>query len=172
MSLLRLGFCASLALAGVLALPGCDGSDGTTGPTFVTELAIQDAAGMSKQDFARGETVFLVMTVRNRSNQTIEVQPPASCADHEFMVAPMRSSDPLWRASFGIFCILQVQSITFAPLETKTFRGQWNQVDNSQQPVPAGSYEIFGTLADNFFPGQQGSKPSQLSSTLKLININ
>jgi hypothetical protein len=64
----------------------------------VTELATQDAAGMSKQNFNRGETVYLVMTVRNRSNQSVEVQPPVSCADHEFMVAPMPSSAPLWRA--------------------------------------------------------------------------
>lgn len=172
MSLISKIVLSGMISSGFLAVVTCTSSNGTTGPTFVTELALQDSAGTGRQAFAVGETVRLVMTVRNRTQQVIEVQLPGWCGESEFMIAPSRTSTPLWKLSSNIACIQTVTRTLFAPLETKTFRVDWNQRDDVGQQVAVGDYEAFATMADRLFPGQPGSRPSELSSTLRLFTIN
>jgi hypothetical protein len=163
-----------LMLATVLALAGgatgqsCSLSNlgkGTGGdqPVFVATLAVRDAAGADTDIFDVGESVTLVLTVRNRMNSQ-QTATFTTSRTSDFVVVKDGTADVLWQQSggqAGTTTGTVATQVTFAARETKTFTATWNQTDNGGNQLDEGTYEVRGALVYDGFD----SNPLALNET-------
>ncbi len=137
-------------------------TDGSAGPTFVTDLTLKTAGGAVSEEFAPGEPVTLEITVRNRARREVVVQFPSGY-QFDFVVVDRGTDRIRWKWSRHVVFIQASTEIVFAPDETRTFAIEWSQVDDDGRPVGPGNYEARGVLTfaefatDPLFPHQQGS---------------
>lgn len=121
------------------------GGGGSSQPSFVTNLQIQDATGAASDTFTQGETIRLVLTVRNRLNTSASVE-FTTARQSDFVVVPETSSVAVWKWSSGRAFEQVATKLDFAAGETKTFTVNWNQVGSNNAPVLPGTYEARGVL--------------------------
>jgi Intracellular proteinase inhibitor len=151
---------------------GNDDDDGDE-PDFVTRLEIQDASGQITDTFERGELIQMVLTVRNRRDETVTVEFPTT-RTFDFVVMRENSDSVEWQLSEGPGSTPPSTiptTIDFGPNETQTFTTTWNQIDNDGNDARTGAYEARGVLVYDGFDSNP-LRPNQLGSTLERFTIN
>lgn len=143
--------------------PPEESEESGNGPTFTTTLVLKDAAGVEKTSFQAGERLTLQLTVRNRTNQTVEVD-FASGHQYDFYVFPSGSNRHVWVWSSTAFFTQATSTQTFAAGESKVFTAGWDTDTR-------GTYEARGVLLfDGLF--ENPLAPHELGSTLQEFTIN
>ncbi|MGA9855185.1 MAG: BsuPI-related putative proteinase inhibitor [Gammaproteobacteria bacterium] len=141
-------------------------NDGTNsdGPIFVTTLAVEDANGNAASSFSQGAEIQFVLSVRNRtsSSQTISF---STAQKYNFEVLDSGTATEAWTWSLGQSFTQSTTSLTFAAGETQTFTVTWDQVDDTDQPVPTGSYEVIGGMTCTNNSSSSSSSSTSTSST-------
>ena len=155
------------------SLRGSDNSgDGGDDPTFVATLQLQDIQGNVTDTFSRGESVQMILTVRNRRDTTESVDFTDSRTS-DFVVVRGNSDTVVWQLSKESAAPSPIPgTLQFAPGESMTFTTTWNQTDSdSDEQVRNGTYEARGVLV---FDGFDSSplRASQLGSPLERFTIN
>ena len=91
-----------------------------------------------------GDTVLLKLTLRNTSDEPVQFvtggRPP-----HDFIVTSA-DGEEVWNWLCARNQLLPLDGRTLQPGEGLEFVGEWEQVDNRGEPVPAGKYLIRGVL--------------------------
>ncbi len=149
-----------------------DSGDGGDDPTFVTTLQLQDNEGNVTNSFQRGESIQMILTVRNRRDTTETIEFTDS-RQSDFLVVRENSSGIVWQLSEESAAPSPgPTTLEFAPGETKTISIIWNQTDSdSDDQVRVGTYEARGVIV---FDGFDNSplRSSQLGSPLERFTIN
>lgn len=127
---------------------GCEGSDQQE--LYLEERA--DEAFLSAVDYSLsaltevsyGETVQLKLVLRNVSDEPVSFglagRPP-----NDFVVTTP-DGEQVWHWLCAKIVQLPIDLATLAPGEVLEFTGEWEQVDNRGEPVPHGTYLVYGTL--------------------------
>jgi hypothetical protein len=173
-----------LTLLGVLAL--CAGSssrgcsfrdsnndgDGGDNPDFVATLQLQDASGNVTGTFERNELIQMILTVRNRTDDT-QTLTFTTTRTSDFLVVREGTDDVVWQLSEETGPPTTTPTtMDFAPDETKTFTTTWDQTrSDSGDTVSTGAYEARGVI---IFDGFEANplRASQLGSPLERFTIN
>jgi hypothetical protein len=141
-------------------------NDGTNsdGPIFVTSLAVEDVNGNAASSFSSTAEIQFVLNVRNRtsSSQTISFN---TAQEYNFEVLDSGTATEIWTWSLGQTFSQSTTSLTFVAGETKTFTVKWEQLDDTGQLVPTGSYEAIGGMTCTSNSGSSTSSSSTASST-------
>jgi hypothetical protein len=146
-----------------------DDLDSGDGPRFSTRLVLRDSSGTETYTFARGDLITFELTVRNRTNQTVTI--PACCPpDPEFFAFEEDTRQLLWRWTEGQPAPAVVSNLVFSPLETKTLRGEWNQVVRTGEMIPAGAYEARGAIRSPEIRGDPLAT-SEVGSNLRSFTV-
>ena len=91
-----------------------------------------------------GDTVSMKLKLQNTSDEPVQFftggRPP-----HDFVVTTANGEE-VWRWKCAKIILLPLDGNTLEPGEELEFAGEWEQVDNRGEPVPAGSYFIAGVL--------------------------
>ena len=93
---------------------------------------------------AYGKTVHIKLTLRNISDEPAQFYMGGIPA-HDFVVATA-DGENIWRWQCGQIILQPLVRKTLEPGEELELVGQWEQVDNKAEPVPAGTYLIKGIL--------------------------
>lgn len=137
----------SLIAAALLGASQCQNNSnngiGPNGPNFVTTLAVEDANGNVASTFSSGDQIQFVLSVRNRSS-TSQTLSFSTAQQYNFEVLNSGTSTEVWTWSLGQSFSQSTSSLTFQAGETQTFTVTWNQVNDTNQLVPIGSYEVIG----------------------------
>ena len=142
-------------------LPGED--ENADVPTFTTTLVLRDSAGVARNSFQAGDLITFELSVRNRTNQPVELD-FASGHQYDFFAFEAGSSDVVWLWSSTALFTQAASTLTFAAGETKVFSVIWSQGER-------GSYEGRGAvLFDGLWTNRQA--PHELGSTLVPFTIN
>jgi Intracellular proteinase inhibitor len=176
----RRGLPRLVTVAGVLAIClganqrsctffGINSDDLNPDLSFRTELELRNSRGGQTDTFALGETVTMVLTVRNLLETEATVQFPTS-QQFDFVVLRPDSDTVVWRWSDDNGPFTQAATeLDFAAGETKTFTRSWNQTDSTGAPLAAGTFEARGVLmfsdftADPRVENQQASEFESLT---------
>ncbi len=134
-------------LACLIAAPGggCAASEGPVAkPDFETRLTLKNAAGEAAREFRGGETVTLVVTLRNRADAPRTLTLPTS-QTHDCLVYDGNHKE-VWRYSAGRMFAQMITEMTLAPGESRAFTVTWKQIDAQGRPLPPGDYEVVGLV--------------------------
>ena len=93
---------------------------------------------------AYGKTVGVKVTLRNISNEPVLV-PMGSVPAYDFVISTIEGEN-IWRWQCGQVILDIMGGETLEPGEEMELVGEWEQVDNRGEPVPAGTYLIRGAL--------------------------
>ena len=93
---------------------------------------------------AYGKTVHMKLTLRNISDEPAQFYMGGIPA-HDFAVATA-DGENIWRWQCGQIILAAMVGETLEPGEELELVGEWEQVDNKAEPVPAGTYLIKGIL--------------------------
>ena len=172
-------------LACLLAAPagGCAArEEPVTQPDFETRLVLKNAAGEEASAFRSGETITLVVTIRNRAAAPRSLTFSSSQTHDCFIyaAAPKDAGVPkdaggdsggdaggrreVWRHSAGRMFAQVITDLTLAPGESRSFTATWNQTDAKGKPVPPGRYEAVGLVAGR----APGCRSDSVSFTISL----
>lgn len=146
--------------------------DGGNNPTFVATLELQNASGEVSDSFARGATIQMVLTVRNRRDTTETIDFTDS-RTRDFVVVRANSDNVVWQLSKETAAPSPTPaSLTFGPNETQTFTTIWDQTESdSGDQVRTGAYEARGVLVFDGFDDHP-LRASQRGSPLERFTIN
>ena len=92
---------------------------------------------------AYGETVSLKLTLKNSSDAPVQFYTGSS--PHDFVVATVHGQE-VWHWRCGKTFPMIMRQINLEPGEELVLVGEWEQMDNWGEPVPAGTYLIRGML--------------------------
>ena len=115
---------------------------------------------VSQADY--GETVSMKLTLKNSSDGPVQFytgSPP-----HDFVVATVYGQE-VWHWKCGKIFPADLRQINLEPGEEFVLVGEWEQMNNWGEPVPAGTYFIRGMLT--LEPGGRFSTPPQELEVLK-----
>ena len=91
-----------------------------------------------------GETIRMKLVLRNISSRPVEFymggRPP-----HDLMVTTP-SGKQVWHWKCARVAQMPLDVAKLRPGEIKEFTGEWEQVDNRGNPVPSGTYLVYGIL--------------------------
>ena len=96
---------------------------------------------VSQADY--GETVSMKLTLKNSSDQPVQFYTGSS--PHDFVVATVNDQE-VWHWRCGKTFQMIMREINLEPGEELVLAGEWEQMDNWGEPVPAGTYLIRGML--------------------------
>ena len=146
---------AALALALVLLpLVGCEETESVITnepPDFQTTLGLEDAAGVSSTAFQTGETVTMILTIRNNTDAYQTLRFPTSQI-YDFVVTDPSGAE-VWRWSKSQAFNPSSTRVDFRPRQTMTFREPWTQIRNDGTPVAAGDYDARGEVPADVVQG-------------------
>jgi Intracellular proteinase inhibitor len=148
-----------------------DSGDGGDDPTFVATLQLQSVTGEVTDTFQRQELIQMVLTVRNRTDETRTLDFDTS-RQSDFVVVRDNTDNVVWQLSDVSAPESPTPStLEFAPNQVRTITTSWNQIDSNGDQVRVGSYEARGVL---IFDGFDSSplRASQLGSPLERFTIN
>lgn len=129
-------------------------------PDFETRVALKNAAGDEARAYGGGETITLVVTLRNRADGPRTLTLPTS-QTHDCLVYDGNHKE-VWRYSAGRIFAQVITELTLAPGESRTFTVTWKQIDAQGRPVPPGDYETVG-LVPGRVPGcRSGAVPFKI----------
>lgn len=145
--------------------------DGGNNPTFVATLQLQDASGNVTDTFQRDEVIQMILTVRNRTDETQRIEFPTS-RQSDFVVVRENTNDVVWQQSDEDAApSITPSTLEFAPNQVRTITTLWDQIDGNGDPARVGAYEARGVI---IFDGFEDSplRASQLGSPLERFTIN
>lgn len=143
--------------------------DNSDSPSFVTELQLQDIDGQITDSFAPGDTITLVLTVRNRLDTAASIQFPTG-RQSDFVVVRQDSDEVVWKWSTGRNFAQTQSELEFAAKQSRTFTFDWSQQDDNGNPLPSGNYEARGVLVYSDFDVSP-LKPNPQGSTLLRFTV-
>jgi hypothetical protein len=149
------------ALSVLLLLLGnsnCSQNNESDAPQFVTSLLVENSSGVVSGGFAKGDTINLVLTIRNRSSsaQTLYFN---SSEFANFAVVDAGTASVEWNCDNDPTTCTTTGSLTtattsnggsgffqidFKAFQSKTITFSWTQIDNSGVQLAAGDYEVMG----------------------------
>lgn len=157
--LLRL-LAALFAVSLLLGNSKCSKNNASDAPQFVTTLQVENTSGQVSGGFSQGDTVNLVLTVRNRSDaaQTLFFNTSEFA---NFAVVQAGTADVVWTCdgdvsglsagtcttsgsittSSGSGGFVQIELSAF---QSKTITFIWTGRDNNGNELAKGSYEVLG----------------------------
>jgi len=145
--------------------------DGGDDPTFVATLQLQDVTGNVTDTFQRDELIQMILTVRNRTDQTQTLDFDTSLQS-DFVVVRDNTTDVVWRLSDRSAAPSNTPTtLEFAPGQVRTITTSWDQIDNNGDQVRVGTYEARGVLIFDGFDNNP-LRASQLGSQLEQFTIN
>ena len=148
-----------------------NGGDGGNDPTFVATLQLQDVTGEVTDTFERDELIQMILTVRNRTDETQTLTFDTSLQS-DFVVVRDNTESVVWRLSEDSAAPSQTPTtMEFAPNQIRTITTSWNQIDNNGDRVSVGTYEARGVLIFDGFEDHP-LRASQLGSQLEQFTIN
>jgi Intracellular proteinase inhibitor len=149
-----------------------NGGDGGDDPTFVATLQLQNSTGDTTDSFQRGETIQMVLTVRNRRDTTETIDFTDS-RTRDFVVVRANTDNVVWQLSKETAAPSPTPTtLTFGPNESQTFTTTWDQTESdSGDQVRTGTYEARGVLVFDGFDSRP-LRASQLGSPLERFTIN
>jgi hypothetical protein len=149
-----------------------NGGDGGDDPTFVATLQLQNSTGDATDSFERGETIQMVLTVRNRRDTTETIDFTDS-RTRDFVVVRTNTDNVVWQLSKETAAPSPTPTtLTFGPNESQTFTTTWDQTESdSGDQVRTGTYEARGVLVFDGFDSRP-LRASQLGSPLERFTIN
>ena len=130
-----------------LAAPaaGCAAPGGpVTTPEFETRLVLKNASGDEAREFRSGETITLVVTIRNRAAAPRTLTLPTS-QTHDCIVYAADHKE-VWRHSLGRMFAQMITELSLMPGESRSFTATWTQIDARGRPAPSGEYEAVGLV--------------------------
>ena len=100
---------------------------------------------------AYGETVRLQQTLKNVGDDQLTVR--TGIAPENFIIT---TPDGLmvWRWGCGKIVPLISTGLVLEPGRVARYSGEWEQVDNRGEPVPAGTYVVYGTYSGDWGEGR------------------
>jgi hypothetical protein len=145
--------------------------DGGNDPTFVATLQLQSVTGEVTDAFQRDELIQMILTVRNRTDETQTVSFDTS-RQSDFVVIRENSNDVVWRLSdVSAPPTVAPSTLTFGPNEIKRISTSWDQIDSNGDRVAVGTYEARGVIVFDGFDDHP-LRASQLGSPLESFTIN
>ena len=93
---------------------------------------------------AYGETVMMKHTLRNVSDERVQLALGGSVPDDFIVTTP--NCEYVWNWSYGLAEFSGIFFTTLEPGAVREFTGEWEQVDNRGEPVPPGTYLVHGLL--------------------------
>lgn len=157
--LLRL-LAALFAVSLLLGNSNCSKNNASDAPQFVTTLQIENSSGQVSGGFSQGNTINLVLTIRNRSDtaQTLFFN---SSEFANFAVVQAGTADVVWSCdgdAAGIAAAtctttgsLTTSSgnggfvqISLAAFQSRTITFTWTGLNNNGDQLAKGSYEVLG----------------------------
>jgi hypothetical protein len=136
--------------------------------SFATELDLLDDAGQSKRVFAAGAPIHMILTVRNRLPEIVQVD-LATSRTYDFIVVRENTDTIIWQWSNAYPEQHTPTTVTFGAGETQTFEAIWSQLDNSGEPVRRGGYEARGALVYQGFDANPMQSNQLASPPVKFI---
>ena len=169
------------AAALLLGASNCSKNNSSAAPQFVTTLQVENMSGVVSGGFSQGDTVDLVLTIRNRgdSAQTLYFN---SSEFANFAIVEAGTADVVWTcdgdatgittatctttgslttsASSGAFV-----KIDFAAFQSQTITFAWTGRNNNGNLLAKGSYEVLGgfTVYNTTGPGNAADNGSSMA---------
>ena len=115
--------------------------------TEVVDEAFRGAVAFSVETASQvsyGETLPLKLTLRNQGNETLHFY-RGGRPSHDFVVSSSGDTE-VWHWLCAKFIALPLDRETLEPGESLELSGEWEQVDNRGNPVPAGEYLVRSVL--------------------------
>lgn len=168
-----LAICAGTTASNRSCSLGSSGSDGDGGnnPTFVATLQLQNTTGDITDNFDRGALIQMILTVRNRTDETQTLN-FATTRQSDFVVVRENTDDVVWQLSeVGPPASQTASTLEFAPNQVRTVTTTWEQIDSGGDQVRTGSYEARGVIVFDGFDANP-LRASQLGSPLERFTIN
>ena len=127
---------------------GCQGASRQIG--YLTEVvgeSFRDSVTFSVESAPQvpyGETLSLKLVLRNSSEDTVRFY-RGGRPSYNFVVSKSDGTE-VWHWLCAKFRHLPLDTETLEPGESLELIGEWEQVDNQGNSVPAGEYEVRGVL--------------------------
>jgi hypothetical protein len=169
----------------LLGASNCSQTNNSDAPQFVTTLQVENS-GVPSSSFAQGDTISLVLTIRNRTDSALSLYfnssefanfaamnagtatvvwtcdgdsssvTGATCADTANPTVASTGTN----SSGGSFV-----QINFAAFQTQTVTFTWNSLDNNGNDLAVGNYEVFGgfTVYNATGPGNAADNGSSMA---------
>ena len=126
-------------------------------PAFETSLALHNARGKEVGVFERGETITMVLTIRNRTDTPQALTLP-SAQTYDCTVSTAAGKE-IWRWSKGRMFAQVLTKMTFSPGESKSFKVTWDRSRSDGSTAPPGQYKAIGSIP--------GKTPGTVSEDVK-----
>ncbi len=122
--------------------PEADCTEGESVPAagsgFEARLRLEREDGRQADTLAAGETLVLVLTLRNPADSPLRL-PLSTAQTHDFSITTDDGRE-LWRWSAGRRFAQVLTELELAPGEERSFRGAWSQRSADGSPAPPGRY--------------------------------
>ena len=135
--------CAALLLGN----SQCQNNSASSSPTFVTTMAVEDANSNPETSFSSGQSIQLVLNVRNRTDTDQSIYIQVCFPQYEFVVLTAGTSNAVASLLGPVpYCLLpeSIKSVTIPAGQTYAVTYDWDQTDTNGQLVAPGSYEVMG----------------------------
>ena len=106
------------------------------GSGFEARLRLEREDGRQADTLAAGETLVLVLTLRNPADSPLRLSLPTA-QTHDFSITTDDGRE-LWRWSAGRRFAQVLTELELAPGEERSFRGAWSQRSADGSPAPPG----------------------------------
>ncbi|HEU5399238.1 MAG TPA: hypothetical protein VFV77_08140 [Gammaproteobacteria bacterium] len=176
---------ALFAVSLLLGNSNCSKNNASDAPQFVTTLQVENSSGQVSGGFSQGDTVNLVLTIRNRSSssQTLFFN---SSEFANFAVVNAGTADVVWTCDGDVAGIAAATCTTtgslttpstgssgsgsfvqidFAAFQSRTITFTWTGLDNNGNQLAKGSYEVLGgfTVYNTAGPGSAADNGSSMA---------
>lgn len=173
------------AAALLLGASNCTKNSSSDAPQFVTTLQVENLSGVVSGGFSQGDTVNLVLTIRNRSSAPLTLYFNSS-EFANFAVVQAGTADVVWTCDGDATGITAATCTTtgsittasnsssssgnFVQINFKAFQSQtitfaWTGRDNNGNLLAKGSYEVLGgfTVYNTTGPGNAADNGSSMA---------
>lgn len=168
----------------LLGASNCSQTNNADAPQFVTTLQVENS-GVPSSSFAQGDTISLVLTIRNRTSGNLSLYFNSS-EFANFAAVNAGTVTVVWTcdgdaSSTAATCTNTVDptvastgtsssggsfvQINFTPFQTQTVTFTWNSLDNNGNDLAVGNYEVFGgfTVYNATGPGNAADNGSSMA---------
>jgi len=146
--------CGACLVALALAASAGGGPERAVAGALELRLEVRDTAGRDARRFAAGESVDLVLEVRNGGKILLPLE-FATARTHDFAVLDSEGRE-VWRWSRGRLFAQALAEIELAPGESRRFVVSWDQRDASGSLARPGRFRVLATLACSPSPPPAG----------------
>ena len=176
---------ALFAVSLLLGNSNCSKNNASDAPQFVTTLQVENSSGAISGGFSQGDTVNLVLTIRNRSSssQTLFFN---SSEFANFAVVQAGTADVVWSCDGDIAGITTATctnpgglttpstgsgssgsfvQIDFTAFQSRTITFTWTGLNNNRDQLAKGDYEVLGgfTVYNTTGPGNAADNGSSMA---------